>query len=566
MALEKEQIKLLRRRRMERWDNTRLRPTKDNLNYLKFFFWHQKRLALLAVSFLLIQGLTEIGLILVSHNYLKNSSNFFGLINNWNLFLLIFFGASLYLISSFIAIKSERTLVIRLINELRLKWFKLSLFKTAGEADLENKGALLAKISYHLPLLSIGLANSLTGSIRWFLLILILIFLGFFFGLKFLWLILVAMIGSVLVALGAFYISRNYVTRETTFFSRIIRLVDFSLSDWQFTKVFGREREALNDFNELVDFDSYFRVRRDLWLRFSVSLVFVLLIFFSWLISLYYRSLIGFFSVAADGGFLLIIFSIYFSRLLYEALQVGLYSVPFSLGLALSIPLKGAREQSRYIEPHFKEIIFQLAKAKLFKNSPYYQNLSFCFYPGGRYLVCAAPRLGKTILARLFAGTGRYAHRAWIIKADKKRFFYNDFFTAYVGFYYLNPNFTSGRSILEVVLGREKTRIKEEDFLHLSKLVNSHEELRGIFYEREDWRFKANKFTTNAKNVLLLQILYCLVRKPFLITVDNYWLDRQDPEIDILLQLLARELPDSILVFFAREKRDFLAYDKYYEI
>ncbi|MFA6995590.1 MAG: ABC transporter transmembrane domain-containing protein [Patescibacteria group bacterium] len=566
MALEKEQIKLLRRRRGERWDNIRLRPTRENIDYLKDFFWRHKKLASLAISFLLIQALAEIGLILISHNYLKNSAHFSGVINNRGLFLFIFFGALLYLFSSFVAIKSERTFVIKLINELRLKWFKLSLYHPDTKINLEDKGSLLAKISYHLPLLATGLTNCITGSIRWALLLIILIFLSFVFGLKFLWLALLALFISGLIAASAFYISLNYVTRETTFFSRIIKLVDFSLSDWSFTKSFGREREALKDFNKLVDIDSYFRVRRDLWLRFSSSFVFVILIFLSWLVSLYYQSLTTFFSAGADGRFILIIFSIYFSRLLYEGLQVGLYSVPFTLGLALGIPTKGRRARASYSQPQFKKIIFQVAKARLFKNSPHYKNLSFCFQVGGRYLISAAPRIGKTILARLFAGTGRYAHRAWIIKTDKKRFFYNDFFSVYTGFYYIDPNFTSDRTILEVALGQERIRIKEEDFTSLSNLINSREELRGIFFEREDWRLKASKFTTNAKNILLLQILYCLRKKPFLITIDNYWLDRQDPEIDVLLRLLARELPKSILVFFASTKRDVLPYDEYYEI
>lgn len=566
MGLEKEQIRLLRRRRAARWDNTRLRPTREHLDYLRKFLRHHKILALSAISFLFIQGLAEIGLILISHQYLKGVTQFSGLVSSRNLLLLISLGALLYLLSSFIAIKSERTLVIKLINELRLKWFKLSLFQPAGEIDLERKGSLLAKISYHLSLLSTGLGNSLAGSIRWLLLILILIFLNFIFGLKFSWLAGGAVISSFLVAVGAFYISKNYVTRETTFFSRIIKLVDFSLSDWHFTKSFGRERETLSDFNELVDFDSYFRVRRDLWLRFSGSLVFVILIFLSWLVSLFNAPLSAFFAVGADSRFILIIFLIYLSRLMYEGLRVGLYSVPFALGLILSIPEKSAGNISRHLEPPFQEIIFQLVKAKLFKHSPYYKDLSFCFHRGGRYLVSAAPRRGKSILAHLFVGLGQYARRAWIIKADKKRFFYNDFFAVYSSFYYIDPGFISSRTILEVVLGKEKTRIKEEEFTHLSELVNNHEELRDIFFEREDWRLPASKFTTNAKSILLLQVLYCLVRKPFLITVDNFWLDRGDPEIDALLCLLARELPNSIIVFFAGVKRDLLSYNQSYEI
>jgi len=566
MIPRKEQIKLLRRRYEARWNNTKLFPTRENFNYLKkFFLQQQKTLTLTSVFSLFIQGLAEIGLIFISHQYLKNSAQFYNSINSRNLFLFIFLGILLYLLASFTAIKSERTLVIRLINELRQRWFKLSLSRPKGEPNIEEKGSLLAKISYHLPLLSTGLTNSLVGLIHWLLLILIFIFLSFIFGLNFFYLALAAIIGSLLIALGAFYVSRNYVTRETTFYSRIIKLVDLSLSDWHFTKSFEREQAVLSDFNELVELDSYFRVRRDLWLRFSPSLIFVILIFLSWLASSFGSSLTNFFS-SSGGGFILIIFFIYLSRLLYESLRIGLYSVPFALGLALSIPTKKIDERSHHLKLKFQEIIFQLVKAKIFKNSPCYKDLHFCFRAGGRYLVSAPARQGKTILARLFVGLGQYARRAWIIKVDKKRYFYNDFFGAFSGFYYFDPNFTSNRTILEVALGKEKTRIKDEDFLRLSERVNSCDELRGIFFERQDWRLKTSKFTTNAKNILLIQVLYCLEKKPSLITIDNYWLDRRDPEIDQLLRLLAQALPDSILIFFSSVKRDLLAYDEYYEI
>ena len=565
-SVEKEQIKLLRQTRKARLDKFQLRPARQNLSYLNNFFKRQGSLSLSAIASLLTQGLTEIGLILISHNYLKNNSNLYELINQKGLFLLIVLGALLYLISSFVAIKSERTLIIRLINELRLKWFKLSLADNNPELNLEKKASLLAKVAYHLPLLSTGLSNSLVGLIRWCLLVLVLIFISFIFGLKFLSLAGLAIILSSLIAVGAFYISRNYVARETTFFSKIIKSIDLSLSDRYFTKSFGREREAISDLNELVGLDSYFRVRRDIWLRFSGSLVFILLIFLSWLTSLFYQPLAAFFSINADSRFVLIIFSIYSSRLLYEGLRVGLYSVPLSLGMVLGFPQKNPHPLSKYRKPNFKQIAFKLTKAKLFKNSPYYKDLIFSFQLGGRYLINAAPRIGKTILAKLFVGIGQYAHRAWIIKIDKKRFFYNDFFSTYSGFYYIDPNFTSNRTILEVSLGRERARITDEDFLRLSELVNSKKELRGIFSEKEDWRLKASQFTTNAKNILLLQIVYCLEKKPFLITIDNYWLDRKDPEIDTLLCLLAEELPESILVFFSSTKRDLISYDKYYEI
>ena len=174
--------------------------------------------------------------------------------------------------------------------------------------------------------------------------------------------------------------------------------------------------------------------------------------------------------------------------------------------------------------------------------------------------------MGKTALAQFFTGNGRYGRRAWIIKADGRRFFYNDFFENYSGFYFIDPYFTSQRTLLEVVTGKEKQFLSNDDFIRITDRVNAHAELRDIFFEKDDWRLNSSKFLTNAKNVLLLQVLYCLEKKPYLVALDNHWLDYRDPAIDALLDLLAQELPQSILVFFATDRRGDRPYDRIYEI
>lgn len=567
MNIEKDQINLLRKRRGERWENTPLWPTRDNLKYLRRFLFQQKRLSVLAFVTLFLQGIFEICLIAVSHRYLKTSADFSNSFSNQYLFLIICLLSALYLFSYFVSIKSARTLIIRLINSLRLKWFKLSLHRDDSELDLESKGIFLAKMSYHLPLLSTGITNSLLGAIQWLLLIIILIFLSFIFGFRFLWLLLPAIILSLLVGILAFFVSKNYVSRETTFYSRIIKLADFSLSDWHYTKLFHREKAIENQFSYLVNLDSYFRVRRDIWLRFSGGILFVLLIFASWALNIFNKPIGSFFaSSATDLKFTLVIFIIYFSRLLYESMRVGLYGVPFLLGLDLSVPRENPKKLNREIKFNFKQIIFKATKTKFFKKDDYHKNLNFKFTTGGRYLISGPHRAGKTALARLFSGLANYGRRTWIIKANDRRYFYNEFFDKYSGFYYINPNFTSQRTLLEVVTGKEKEGIDNTDFIRIIGRINEHPELQKIFFEKDDWRLKSFKSLKNTQSVLLLQVLYCLEKKPLFIALDNFWLDYDDPETDSLLQLLARLLPKSIILFFATKPRTILPYDNTYEI
>lgn len=566
MAIADEQIKFLRELRGSRWRRQSLRPSREHLQYLLRFFKKEKKIIILTLALIFGQGIIEIVLILISHQYLKPGSAVLKGVNINGLLIIIIAATLLYLIVSFQAIKFEKTAIIRLINNLRERWFKSLLSQSNDEYTLEKKGRLLAKISYHLPMFSTGLANCLVGSIRWLLLIFIFLVLCFIFGWSLIWWLVLSLFFSAIVVLAAFYVAKKYVIKETTFYSQVIKLIDFSLSDWQFTKFFRRENQALADFKHLVDLDSYFRVRRELWLRFGGSAVFVLLVFISWCVGRFGQEISSFLSINASNRFLLIILIVYCSRLLYESLRVGLYSVPFLFGLSLSIPPTGIRPLDKLVKQKFTNLIFQSTKTKLYKNSKYYKKLFFEFSAGSRYLIVGEKLSGKTKLAKLFAGRGEFNRHAWIIKADQERFFYNDFFREYSGAYFIDPEFRSERTILEVVAGKEKSRLQTDDLLRISDLIKAHQELKDIFFEKADWRLRANKLLTNSKSCLLLQVAYCLEVKPHLITLDNYWLDLKDPVIDELLLLLSRELVNSTLVLFSSERRELLDFKECYEI
>lgn len=567
MVSNQEKIKLLRRRRVQRLENRPLWPSREHLDYLFKFFSKQRRLLYFSLTCLFLQGLFEVALILISHRYLKSSYGIGLAVSTKALLILILIIAALYLSMSFGAIKSERVLIIRLINDLRASWFKLFLYKRPEEYSLENKGMLIAKVSYHLPLLSTGLANSLAGAIRWLMFVAILLFLSFVFGYKLLIFALIAIIVGLLVAAIGALVSYRFVTKETTFYSQIIRLLDFNLSDWRFVKTFKREGAVVKEFDSLVELDSYFRVRRDLWLRFSVSLVFIFLVLISFGAGTWNNRLEYFFGAASlDTRFVMIIALVYFSRLLYESLRVGLYSVPLALGLKLSVPEFAPRHLGAGKELKAKSLIFSSTKTKLFKRSTAYRSFKFEFKRGERYLVNGGLRSGRSLLARLLAGQAVYGRRAWVIKLTKKRYFYNEFFDKYGGFYYFDPKFSSERSLLETVLGKEKTSVSALDLSRASTLVNQYPQLREIFGEREDWRYRADKFCTNTKNVFLIQAIYCLLNPPYLITIDNAFLDRNDAEIKAILSLLDKLLPQTIIIAFAASENSSFNYQKTYEI
>lgn len=556
----KQQIKILRQRRYDKLQNRALKPSKAQYLYFKKILLNKKNLLFGTLIFIALRVILEMTLIVSSHGYLNNQLS----LNNLLIELIII--ATFYLITSYQAIKYEKTLIVYLINDLRLDWFKIFISKKIYENSLEEKSSLVAKISYHLPLLSSGMANSLMELIRVIALLAVLLSISIIFSWNLIYLFLLSIVGSFICIFIGYTIAKRYVTKETTFYTQILKTIDFSLSDWHFTKYFHREKSILNEFTKLVNLDSFFRIRRELWMKFSSSFIFIFSVFIILIINNYSQE-IGKFLLqnAQKGSFITAIFIIYIFRIFYSSLRIGLYSVPTLLGLKLSIPEKKSQSLRLGLKLNKLSIEFKGSKLKLFKKDKYHKNINFIFDQGGRYLINGDKRSGKSSLARTFVGQADFGRRAWIIKYNKKRFFYNDFFSSFSNFYYIDPNFQSNRSVLEIALGIEKKFIKDQDFIKLIKIIEDNPILQDLFFARHDWRLKADKELNNPKGKLLMQVLYCLWHKPAIITIDNYWLDCEDQEFNKIIELLSKSLTDSTIISFSQKKKEG-KYNNYYEI
>lgn len=552
-AVDLDQVRLLKAGRLERSDSSNV-SLRDGLVFLKKFAAREKRLTALVAFLIVAQTMLELVLVTTGRRHLESS---------WpsSYLTALFAGAALgYGLVSYWAIRLEKTVIIKVINSLRAKWFKLFLTKRLKENNLQEKGGLIAKISYHLPLLSTGLSNSLFGAVRIVGLLLTLLAICLYWGPSFLWPFFVGVFGLAISGLAGYLVARRYIIQETTFYSKIIKTVDSAISDWKFVKNYRREQSIFSDFNRLVEYDSYFRVRRDIWLKFGSVILFIIILAAGFLTNTGSGSWGTFYSsISSDNKFAAIVISLYLSRLIYEGLRVGLYSIPFSLGLSLSIPPSSPGPWRKQRKASFGAIIFTSSKVRFFKAGKYYKDLSFRFEKGGRYLVRGDKRSGKTALAQMITGQADYLRRAWHISLDGKRHLYKEFFQSHTGFFYLDPGLSTGRSILEMATGKEKGAITDGDFTSVNNILKSEPVLAGVFFGISDWRSSAVRFQYGSLNSLIMQVIYCLKSRPALISVDNYWLDKDDREIDAILSILDRRLPDSVIVRFSSVRTGIVA-------
>ncbi len=560
----KRQVAILREARAIRNLYRRIKLDSMHRRYLLDFL-KQHNLALFSVLFLLFaQGLIEALLIIFSRNQLASQKQFLFIPFFWQLLAFLFV---VFFINSFLSIRQEKTLGVVFANQLRRRIFKNYLNRPLAQMNQEKQADLLAKISYQLPLASLGVANSFFGTLRWLIDVLVIVFLSVLGGLPWALVLLFVFGLSVLVVLATYFVSKSYISQEVTFYSQIIKEIDTATKEKYFLKIFNHEKPVLGRFDRLVDFDSFFRIRRDLWMKLCAKVLFAILLFLSVLSHFFSTSFFTWFNLAGpEKKFLFLFLIIYFSRALYESLRVGLYLWPARLGLFLTIlkPNKVLRQENIF---HFsKSLQFYGRKIKLFKEAPYWRHFDVSFEKCGRYLFYSATAKGKSCLARLLSGREAFSEKALLVKIDGQRLSYSAWQKYGAGICFFDPNFSSEKSLLEFVLGSSR---ENTDFSEIEKALvtlKTYSLASSLISPDNNYNSSSVLAFSSPLSSFALFACHCLVKKPELIIIDNVWLDLGYEEINKMLLLLDKELPETTFVVFSRGDNNLLAYQKKHEI
>jgi ABC-type multidrug transport system fused ATPase/permease subunit len=516
------------------------------------------------VVLLIAQGLIEALLIIFSRDQLSSQQRLWLAPFFWQAlagFLILFF------VNSYFSIRWEKTLGVWLANSIRRRLFKSYLDQPLEKMDQEKKADLIAKIAYQLPLVSMGVTNSFFGILRWVIYIFVAVLISFWSGLNWTFVLLATLILSVGVAIAAYFVARRYISQEVTFYSQIIRQIDIDTTEKYFLKNFNQEKASLDQFDRLVDFDSFFRVRRDLWMKMGAKAVFAILILLSVLthfFSVEFFSQLN--STSAETKFLILFLIIYFSRAINESLRVGLYFYPARLGLFLTIlnpePLLQRENRLAFNE----SVNFYSRKTKLFKNGVYYRNLDLVFMKGGRYLFCSSAVSGKTVLAELLAGLRAYQPKAIKVKIDNRRLDYSVWQKFGKGICFFDPDFRSDKSLMEFVLGQDKEITDFSKIEAAAQILAAHPTIASLVAPDGNFNSGAGPELKNKLSAFALYAWQCLVNKPEFIIIDNVWLDLKYEEIIKILKMMDSELPDAAIIIFSRENNDYLSYDQKYDM
>ncbi len=560
-----EQARLLRLAKKESREWREVLFTKDHYQYLRDF---SKKHILLIIGLLVLlfsQGIIESALIIFSRDQISDGTRLW-LSSHFILLFSVLIGV--FLINSFFAIKYERSFVVLLTNSIRRRIFKNFLGRSPQHTSSEQHASLIAKISYHIPLVTQGISNTFFGFWRWLMYLGIILMISYVSNYHVLVVSGAFILASVLLFFGGYLVSRFYVSQEVTFYSQIIREIDFNATNISFLKMFGQERSILEKFDKLVWFDSYFRIRRDIWIRLGFKMVFIFLIVVSIFSHFFPTTFFSFLGTEHIGErFLFILLLIYFSRALNEATRVGLYLFPARLGLFLTVVQSG----KNYVKDtafHLREktLGFRSHKTKLFPEGEYYRNMRFDFKPGERVLFFGTNMTGKTSLAKLFAGVAAYNPRAIKITVDAERFEFVGWQNVCTDVYFFDPNFRVDRTLAECIMGKVKDDITTEEFASALLIMNRYPSIVELVSVDGNYTTSANRVLKNPLQAFALHTLHSLVTHRPVLVIDNFWLDLQYPRIIDMIHILHQALPTSIMLVFANNSNDYLSYTQRHEL
>jgi ABC-type multidrug transport system fused ATPase/permease subunit len=444
----------------------------------------------------------------------------------------------LYVYVNYLVIKKQKTLVIYLINKIRKDLFNNILTKSPISLSKSDKNRFTVKISYHLSLLQMGLNSSLLSFTQVFFYLTGLLIVSLILDIK-LFIIAVLLIPlNFLIFYISYIVSIKYLSKDQTLYSKILGHMISGLDNFYFIKENSSEKKLLDDLNELVELDNFFRIRREILLKMGNVIIFSLITLFSVILFVFSFTIPQFQIISIQNSIALAAFTFLSLRLINSSLRIGLFYFPLKLGLILCVPEIIIPQPSRFAIKNFKEITFKTNKTKFSKKGDYYKNISLTFNIGNRYMIKTLDHTVSKQMAEIISGlANRTQGVSWLLKIDNKRMLYKKWFESKKSTFYISPYFEFETVLFDVL--DEKHNLNEYSEYDFFNFIFDNDKFTGQ---------TINKTRITMEQTALVQIMHCLIRKPDIVVVDTIWNDMNSEKIQKALDLLHKINKNSILI------------------
>jgi ABC-type multidrug transport system fused ATPase/permease subunit len=527
---------------------------------LRFLGHNRKRISLL-LSLILVEVFISLLLPTISQLYLSKS---FALID-YGKFLIIaailIFSILIYLVNSYFRIFLSETLTLKFINKIRKDWYADFLIQSAARKNHTHGRKLMTKLLFHVQLLRIGINNVVYSGVETVLLFLGIMLFAFVFNSKLFLIIWLALPVLIILFLIMDYIGRYYVSREQTFNSRIVAHLADSMINFSMIKSQTREKQMFDEFENYLELDAYFRIRRQLWINFSNRLLYGLMLLFG--IGMYFVQIYWpFFYLDSVSSVAATTFIMgFFAKVVFSTARIGIFFEALRLGLRLAIPFFAVAKIDKIKEaPKWNILRFHSGKTKLSQTSSYIKKLEIIVKRGERILIYGGSNAGKTTLAKVFAGLKSIS--SIIIDVDGKRTMPDKWCRYRCDNYFVNANQSFDWTLGEFLFGKGKNDITSTDMDRLYSVLYQHSFFSFIFKDARLLSRRITKDNMSSTNIMLLQIAYLLLNAKSLVIIDVSGFTENVALIKAINLLDTTLGMNSTLVVFDLNKNKILNYEK----
>ncbi|MBL7053578.1 ABC transporter ATP-binding protein [Patescibacteria group bacterium] len=545
-----------------------LKLEKSQIKHIKYFCKKNKKLCIWIIVLSATATFLQVFIPFFASFYVKRYSFLLEINRLFYVLLGLVVFLIVYLIISFFSIKYEKTFIVKFLNYLRYKWFALYLDKNLFAVKTRDQSKIIAKISYHFALLQMGISNSLFSIIHWLFLAFSLLIGSFFINSTLLIVVLISLPVTLLVSFMGYIVAKYYVSQDQTLYSKILVFIGNTLGEFSLTKLNRQEKESMDHLNDLVNIDTYFRIRRELLLNYGNKIIFSLVILAGaliYLVEIYQPFL------KLENSFQYLVYAIFVSliiRLFYLSLRIGLFSFPLKLGAALCIPNKNAILNQPKKSLNLKSIKFKSQKFKLGEDGEYVKDLEFKFKKGQRVLICGKEAGGKTSLGIIFSGNApATVSRPWTLRLNGKYLLYREWQKFYkLNTYIIHPDFQTDETIVNVLLGKSFSSVSNKN---LEKIFNTLSKYSVLDFITKYNRFIAEKIDKRKFSFIdkaLIQMAHVLLDPPSILVIDNAYIDLDSERIKKMLSILDKELKQTIVIVLSTKNQKNITYDKKYNL
>lgn len=466
---------------------------------------------------------------------------------------IAFVGADMY---------AEQRLLRSLSNSLRRLHIDQALSRQYLEAA-EGVGRLVAKVTYHLSLLEVGIQQSFFGACRWLLMTVGLIGFSVFIDPVLLLFCLACVPLDIAVMTLTHLVAKRYVSREQTLSSRIIKETVALGANHQLLRGLRIKQEPLDELQRLMELDAFFRIRRAMWVKGSQAVLFVFLTF----VAIVWIALEVTYGISlrpeASGLVVFGAVSALLAQKLFLSARIGLFLFPLHLGAAISLPPVPTRQIAKRTVGPLRTFSLRCRKTRLERQGPVHRKIQFDLRAGQSLEIAGTSGSGRSALAAVFAGIAPVsASRRWTLRLNGAFFSYADW-QASADAWLVDPLFQAQVTLMEwftSAFGRRLPTVGSAE--NILQKLSRHPELSFILQSRSGLSARWSDPSFSVVQRGLLQLARCLLSSPSLLVIDHVWFDIGDDRFLSLLRKIRQTSPDMMVVCFTKGGDSTLVYDQ----